>query len=207
MVDYSQWNDLYLSSDIEDDKSIKTTTFNISSHPSEDIPNSSSVALVHSYSRQYFASSLSVNQHWTNCVYRIQKQASEFQYSFAYLSTLGGAHFLVSQDRHGEASIQSTQRALIIAIKQEMLGKSLGSTSLIIRARVYQAVNWALLGSRKRSKRIFKECKKHAKQETWTNTLNFCESSEDWVNINVYGASLSLDSPSNISDSSLTISY
>jgi hypothetical protein len=55
----------------------------------------------------------------------------DIQYNLACLSTLGGAYHLCN---HPET-------ALVIAIRQEMYAKKLGSTSVALRAKVFQAVN------------------------------------------------------------------
>ena len=79
---------------------------------------------------------LSARNYWNHCIFTIQRHASFVQYQFACLSTLGGAHFLVSQDRDGQASEECIYNALYIAKRQEALAKMLGSTTLQIKAKV-----------------------------------------------------------------------
>jgi hypothetical protein len=94
---------------------------------------------------------------------------------------------LIALDRRGEESRACIRKALVIAKRQEILGGMLGSTSLSIRARVYQAINEALLGNKKRSKMIFSDCKFRAQEvASWSpGLLSFCEASEEWLRMNL----------------------
>ena len=89
-------------------------------------PSSSSTCIVIFSARNY----------WNHCCFNIQKHAASVQDQFACLSTLGGAHFLVSQDRDGQSSEECVYTALCIAKRQEALAIMLGSTTLQIKAKV-----------------------------------------------------------------------
>ena len=78
----------------------------------------------------------SVRNYWNRCTFNIHRHAIFVQYQFACLSTLGGAHFLISQDRDGQASEECIYRALYIAKRQEALANMIGSTTLRIKAKV-----------------------------------------------------------------------
>ena len=86
-----------------------------------------------------------INKYFGGCLSKLQREACYYQYQLAYLSTMGGAYFLCENPRV----------ALVIAKKQEFVGSKLGASSIIMRSRVYQAVNYALLGKQNRSKRYF----------------------------------------------------
>jgi hypothetical protein len=94
---------------------------------------------------------------------------------------------LIALDRQGEERRICVRRALAIAKRQEILGDMLGSSSLSIRARVYQAINVSLLGKRKMSKKMFEDCKSRAAREaSWSpGLLSFCEASEAWLYANM----------------------
>lgn len=99
--------------------------------------------------------------------------AVEFQYHLACLSTLGGAYHLCN---HPET-------ALVIAIRQEMIAKKLGSTSVMLRAKVFQAVNLGLLGKMKESSAMFRYCIDQASKEGWTEMSGFVEASRKWLEV------------------------
>jgi hypothetical protein len=104
----------------------------------------------------------------------LEKQAIEIQYQLAYLSTLGGAYHLCNNPR----------KALTIAYEQEKVGHKLGSTAIIIRSKVFQAVNLGLLGEQNTCVRIFQNCKSMAVNCNWTDMLSFVTASEQWFIMN-----------------------
>jgi hypothetical protein len=93
------------------------------------------------------------------------------QHQLAWMSTLGGAYHLTNKPA----------TALVIARNQEMLGRILGSTALVVRAWVFQAVNLALLGKPRRSSRLFRECKRVSTANRWVDMMPFIEASEIWL--------------------------
>lgn len=101
----------------------------------------------------------------------LEKKGLQIQYQLACLSTLGGAHHLCN---HPET-------AFIIACRQEVIGRLLGSLSVVIRAKVFQAVNLSLLGRQKASKQLFKACKRVAAENSWTGMAAFVEASQLWL--------------------------
>lgn len=103
----------------------------------------------------------------------LEFKAIEIQYQLAYLSTLGGAYHLCNHP----------QTALIIANKQEKIGIQLCSSSIILRAKVFQATNYYLMGYKHESNILFKECKNMIKNKLCSdeNLLVFIEASEIWL--------------------------
>jgi hypothetical protein len=101
----------------------------------------------------------------------LERRASHIQYLLAVLSTLGGANHLCNKPK----------QALQLALRQEALGHILGSTQVVLRARVFQAVNHALLGYPKKSARCFSLIRKAAEAEGWSGCLQFCLASENWL--------------------------
>ena len=104
---------------------------------------------------------------------RLVWEASQIQYNLACLSTLGGAYHLCN---HPET-------ALLIAIRQEMFARKLGSTSVILRSKVFQAVNLGLLGRGKECVTMFRFCNEEALREGWTEMSGFVEASRKWLEV------------------------
>ena len=177
MVDYRKW----------------TTLLNLLD--GDDIPQDAARDVISSATSSSSHPTIACNEHWVHCVYVIQWHASTSQYLFACLSTLGGANFLIALDRQGEESRICMRKAFSIAKRQEILGDMLGSSSLSIRARVYQAINLALLGKMKMSKKMFEDCKSRAAREaSWSpGLLSFCEASEAWLHANIKPRKIELD--------------
>lgn len=101
----------------------------------------------------------------------IERKAVQIQYLLACLSTLGGAHHLCNKPKE----------ALQLALRQEYLGYVLGSTQVVIRAQVFQAVNYAILGDVKKSRAYFKAIERRARDEGWSNMVGFVQASRNWV--------------------------
>lgn len=114
---------------------------------------------------------LPMNRSFARRLNRLVWEAIEIHYNLACLSTLGGAHHLCN---HPEA-------ALVIALRQEMFARKLGSTSVMLRSKVFQAVNLGLLGKVKESAGMFRHCKQKALQEGWTEMSGFVEASRKWL--------------------------
>lgn len=109
----------------------------------------------------------------------LEKRAQHVQYQLACLSTLGGAYHLCNDPR----------AALVIARRQEVVGRALGAVSIVVRSRVFQAVNFAQLGKPGRSRRAFAQCKTLALRQSCglsSSLLAFIEASEQWVVKNVH---------------------
>lgn len=106
---------------------------------------------------------------------KLEKEAIIIQYQLACLSTLGGAYHLCNKPRV----------ALAISIRQEMIGRRLGSTLLIIRAKVFQAVNLWLLGHSHESNKAFSYCYYLLDLNPWLeDSRNFVEASKLWLENN-----------------------
>lgn len=103
-----------------------------------------------------------------NNIIRIARFVS---YQLACLSTLGGANHLCDKPIV----------ALKIAMRQEVIGLAIGSTSIVIRARVYQAVNYGLLDKAKKSNKIFIECEEDAILQGWSSLIDFVKASKTWL--------------------------
>jgi len=103
----------------------------------------------------------------------LERKASHIQYLLACLSTLGGANHLCNKPA----------AAMQLAIRQEYLGRVLGSTQIVIRAQVFQAVNWALLGSMSVSLRCFRMLLKKAKanEDAIPGLVSFVRASLNWL--------------------------
>ena len=114
-----------------------------------------------------------MNRSFARRLNRLVWEAIEIHYNLACLSTLGGAHHLCN---HPEA-------ALVIALRQEMFARRLGSTSVMLRSKVFQAVNLGLLGKVKESASMFRLCKQQALQEGWTEMSGFVEASRRWLEV------------------------
>ena len=104
---------------------------------------------------------------------RLCWEAGQIQYNLACLSTLGGAYHLCN---HPET-------ALVIAIRQEMFARKLGSTSVVLRSKVFQAVNLGLLGRGKECIAMFQHCNEEASREGWTEMSGFVEASRKWLEV------------------------
>lgn len=111
--------------------------------------------------------------------WRIRKLLAEqqfIQYQLAYLSTLGGAYHLCNKPHV----------ALVIAARQELVGRKMNSYTIIIRARVFQAVNMRLLGKRKRSKDLMRSAYCLLDRSGLDNLRSFVTASHQWLDRN-YG--------------------
>ena len=104
---------------------------------------------------------------------RLIWDAIDIQYNLACLSTLGGAYHLCN---HPET-------ALIIALRQEKFAIKLGSTTVMLRSKVFQAVNLGLIGRKKECAAMFRYCKNEASKEGWTEMSGFVEASRKWLEI------------------------
>jgi hypothetical protein len=71
--------------------------------------------------------------------------------------------------------------ALEIARRQEAIGKRIGFTSLQIRAKCYQLVNYGLLGYK--TNKMFKKLLNEANDEGFTSLIKFIEASMTWLKL------------------------
>jgi len=102
---------------------------------------------------------------------RLQRDAMTLQYHIAVLSTLGGAHHLCNKP----------DTALVLACQQEAVARRLGSSTLLLRSKVFQAVNLGLLGQRKQSRALFRRCEDMARASGWTDMASFVDASRQWL--------------------------
>lgn len=146
----------------------------------EDFPNSLVTVEdkdVHIVSNKYPTDCLVFDFTFNYLLIRLEKEFSIVQYQLACLSTLGGAYHLLNRP----------MKALQMAYHQEYLGRKLRSTEIIVRSKVFQAINFMLLGKKKFCQRMFKQCKELARQQE--TLLKFVGASEGWLSRN-YGYSL-----------------
>jgi hypothetical protein len=71
--------------------------------------------------------------------------------------------------------------ALEIAKRQEIIGKKIGSISIQIRSKVFQAVNYGLMGNKKIAKIMFVSLLKEADDEGWPSLISFIKASMMWL--------------------------
>lgn len=114
---------------------------------------------------------LKINLNFCKKLRLLEAKGMAIQYQLACLSTLGGAYHLTNRP----------DTAFMIAYRQELVGRMLGSMSVIIRAKVFQAVNLYLLGHRRKSDQLFKLCKKLATENSWVGMLPFVTACELWL--------------------------
>ena len=112
-----------------------------------------------------------MNLEFSKRLRRLEYKGLAIQYQLACLSTLGGAYHLTNKP----------ETAFMIAYRQEMVGRLMGSVSVAIRAKVFQAVNLSLLGQDRLSKCMFAACKRMAAENSWAGMAAFVEASETWL--------------------------
>ena len=101
----------------------------------------------------------------------LRREAKHLQYMFAVTSTLGGANHLCNRP----------ERALIMAKKQEEIGLKLNASNIIVRSRVFQAVNYAQMKDLKTANSLFRRAYRHAKQTGDETTINFTRAVHAWL--------------------------
>ncbi len=116
----------------------------------------------------------SINQHvkffldwsWIRRVLSIQRSEASAQYQLACLSTVGGGYFLCKKH----------EIALKISFGLLQLGQSMNNRAIVVRALIYLAINYKLLGFPNRSRRIFNEAYKLSMDNEHLTMI--CKSSE-----------------------------
>lgn len=103
---------------------------------------------------------------------RLEKEFSVLQYQLACLSTFGGAYHLLNRPL----------KALQVAYQQEIVGRRFCSTEIIVRSKVFQAVNFMLLGNKHACHRCFQESRALAQYQD--HLLHFVSASEGWLSRN-----------------------
>jgi len=121
---------------------------------------------------QYYLTTQSpINMGLCERLRRLQRDAKHMQYLMACLSTLGGSNHLCNKPR----------AALVLARQQEHLGHRMGATELVIRARVFQAVNWATLGHVQFAFAVLQQCEELALRERRPDSLHFTRNMRWWL--------------------------
>ena len=101
----------------------------------------------------------------------LSREARHMQYLIAVTSTLGGANHLCNKP----------ERAMEMALRQEAVGIRLGATSIVIRSRVFQAVNLAMLGRSKECHLMFKDCLRKAEASRDDGIIAFTKAVYGWL--------------------------
>ena len=101
----------------------------------------------------------------------LRREAKHLQYMFAVTSTLGGANHLCNRP----------DRALIMAKKQEEIGLRLNASSIIVRSRVFQAVNYAQMNDLKTANSLFRLAYLQATQTGDEGIVNFTTAVHAWL--------------------------
>jgi len=122
--------------------------------------------------RLYYTDRAPMNTSYSGRLQRLLRDAKHAQYLLACLSTLGGANHLCNKPR----------QALALAKQQEAIGTRLGSTDIVLRARAFQAVNYALLGAEPLAHALFADTVKHARCAQRESTQTFVQGLWDWLN-------------------------
>jgi hypothetical protein len=120
-------------------------------------------------------SNFKMNKFFNDRLQYLQLQATRHQYKYAYLNTIGGAYHLCNHPKV----------ALKIAREQEELGKELGSQSLIVRAKSFQAVNIGLLGKKKYALKWLKKLEKESFENGQDHLIPFIKATRRWLETNV----------------------
>ena len=120
---------------------------------------------------------------FTRRLNKLRKEAKHLQYMFAVTSTLGGANHLCNRP----------VQALLMAKKQEEVGLRLHASSIVIRSRVFQAVNYALMEDLKTANSLFRSAYRKAKEHNDEGIINFTKAVHGWLAKEL--AALALSSP------------
>lgn len=116
---------------------------------------------------------ISMDKSFARRLIRLQREAMFIQYNIAVLSTLGGANHLCNKP----------EMALVLACRQEMVARRLGSSSLLVRSKVFQAINLGLLGKKRHASAMFQQCKELAQHEEWAGMSNFVTTCKNWLKV------------------------
>ena len=134
--------------------------------------NSSSSALIPlSSSHRSNDVFLPMNKPFALRLLRLKFNAAQYQYSLACLNTLGGAYHLCNKP----------DTALMIARRQESLARHLGSSTLLLRAKGFQATSVALLGKPKEAIIYLNILLNKANKQGLTEIANFIEATIIWL--------------------------
>ena len=101
----------------------------------------------------------------------LSREARHMQYLIAVTSTLGGANHLCNKP----------ERAMEMALRQEAVGIRLGGTSIVIRSRVFRAVNLAMLGRSEECRHMFQDCLRKAKASRDDGIIDFTKAVYGWL--------------------------
>ena len=114
---------------------------------------------------------LPMNKPFALRLLRLKFNAAQYQYNLACLNTLGGAYHLCNKP----------DTALMIARRQESLARNLGSSTLLLRAKGFQATSVALLGKPKEAIIYLNKLLSKANKQGLTEIANFIEATIIWL--------------------------
>ena len=114
---------------------------------------------------------LSLGEDFGRRLNTLSREARHMQYLIAVTSTLGGANHLCNKP----------ERAMEMALRQEAVGIRLGATSIVIRSRVFQAVNLAMLGRSKECRLMFRDCLRKAEASRDDSIMAFTKAVYAWL--------------------------
>ena len=123
---------------------------------------------------------LSLGMAFTRRLNTLRREARHLQYLFAVTSTLGGANHLCNQPI----------KALMYAKNQEYVGRRLNSTTMIVRSRVFQGVNFAILGDIKLANKTFRDCYRMAQESQDQGIIDFTLAVHSWLKKEIATAAL-----------------
>mmetsp|Transcript_35548 Transcript_35548/g.36228 ORF Transcript_35548/g.36228 Transcript_35548/m.36228 type:complete len:166 (-) Transcript_35548:229-726(-) len=112
---------------------------------------------------------------WCERLFYFLNISAKAQYQLACLSTLGGAYHLTDKP----------MQAFLLAKKQELVASLIGARNVIVRAKIFQAVNLALLGKTNQSKKLLKECKRLA-MEVGMEMPSFYSAIQNWMTVTIF---------------------
>ena len=133
--------------------------------------SSSSALIPLPYSHRSNNLFLPMNKPFALRLLRLKFNAAQYQYSLACLNTLGGAYHLCNKP----------DTALMIARRQESLARNLGSSTLLLRAKGFQATSVALLGKPKEAIIYLNKLLNKANKRGLTEIANFIEATIIWL--------------------------
>jgi len=108
----------------------------------------------------------------------LERKASQNQFQFAVISTLGGAYHLCNKPKV----------ALLLAQKQERLGRRMESTIIVVKSKMFQAANWRALDDKEMSDKCVEDGKALigacGDYKVARDMERFVAGFEDWLNKN-----------------------
>ena len=124
------------------------------------------------YSKRNNHAIMILNRSWGDKLLYLQLKAVQMQYFLACYNTMGGAYHLCDQPI----------KALVISQRQEILARYIGSISLLLKAKAFQATNIGLIGNPKRAKKQLTNLISVARANNLDETERFLLANLSWMN-------------------------